>query len=101
MPTAPSGCACANSRRSPICLTSLTPKSSAERKDKEGRKEGAVETHKELLRDALEARFPEEGAALAAEFQGEQDVDRLKFLHRQAVLAQSPDDFRSRIASPS
>jgi hypothetical protein len=68
---------------------------------KEGRKEGAVETHKELLRDALEARFPEEGAALAAEFQGEQDVDRLKFLHRQAVLAQSPDDFRSRIASPS
>lgn len=54
---------------------------------------------KEALRDALEARFPQEGPELAAPFQGEQDVERLKALLRLAVLAPSPDDFRSRAAA--
>ncbi len=57
---------------------------------------------KESLRsEALEAKFPQEGTALAAQFEGEQNVERLKSLHRAAVLAQSPDDFRSRASTPS
>jgi hypothetical protein len=56
---------------------------------------------RESLREALMVKFPQEGAALAAEFEGEQNVDRLKALHRAAVLAQSPDDFRSRASSLS
>ena len=56
---------------------------------------------KESLREALVAKFPQEGPALAAEFKDVQDVDRLKFLLRAAVLAQSPDDFRARVSSLS
>lgn len=70
---------------------------------KEGIKEGILEGHaaglRESLREALEARFPEEAATLFAPFQQEIQVDRLKFLHRAAVLAQSPEDFRTRSAS--
>jgi hypothetical protein len=66
-----------------------------------GREEGLKEGLKESLREALLAKFPEEGPSLAVEFKDEQNVDHLKFLHRQAVLAQSPDDFRSRITSAS
>ena len=36
-----------------------------------------------------------------AQFEGEQSVERLKSLVRVAVLAQSPDDFRSRAAALS
>jgi hypothetical protein len=56
---------------------------------------------KEMLREALVAKFPQEGPALAEEFKDEQDVERLESLHRAAVLAQSPDDFRSRASSPA
>jgi hypothetical protein len=62
-----------------------------------GREKGV----RESLREALVVKFPQEGQALAAEFAGEQDVERLKSLLRAAVLAQSPDDFRSRASSPS
>lgn len=54
---------------------------------------------RESLREALEAKFPEEAATLFAPFQQEIQVDRLKFLLRAAVLAQSPEDFRTRSAS--
>jgi hypothetical protein len=53
------------------------------------------------LRIALEAKFPQEGPVLAAELKDERDVERLQSLLRLAVLAQSPDDFRSRVASLS
>jgi hypothetical protein len=66
-----------------------------------GREKGLKEGLRDSLREALLARFPQEGAELAAEFKDEQDVERLKSLHRAAVLAQSPDDFRSRVSSPS
>ncbi len=66
-----------------------------------GREKGIKEGIRESLREALVLKFPQEGAALAAAFEGEQNVDRLKSLHRAAVLAQSPDDFRSRASSPS
>jgi hypothetical protein len=66
-----------------------------------GLKEGRAEGLRESLREALVAKFPQEGPALAAQFEGEQDLDRLKALHRAAVLAQSPDDFRSRLSPPS
>jgi hypothetical protein len=56
---------------------------------------------RESLREALVAKFPQEGPALADQFKDEQNVERLKALHRAAVLASSPDDFRSRISSPS
>ena len=56
---------------------------------------------KESLREALLVKFPQEGSALAAEFEGEQNIERLKALHRAAVLAQSPEDFRSRAATPA
>jgi hypothetical protein len=56
---------------------------------------------KESLREVLLVKFPQEGAALAEEFKDEHDVQRLKSLHRLAVLAQSPDDFRSRASSPA
>ena len=56
---------------------------------------------KDSLHEALVAKFPQEGPALAEEFKDEQNVERLKALLRAAVLAQSPDDFRSRISSPS
>jgi hypothetical protein len=56
---------------------------------------------RESLREALVAKFPQDGSALAAEFQEEQNVERLKALLRLAVLAQSPDDFRSRVSSIS
>ncbi len=66
-----------------------------------GREQGIKEGIKESLREALEAKFSQEGTALAARFEGEQNVERLKSLLRAAVLAQSPDDFRSRASSPS
>ncbi len=66
-----------------------------------GIKEGIKEGLRESLRAALEAKFPQEGPALAAEFKDEKDVERLKSLHRLAVLSQSPDDFRSRALSAS
>jgi hypothetical protein len=56
---------------------------------------------RESLREALVAKFPQEGPALAAEFESEQNVERLKGLLRAAVLAQSPEDFRASISSPS
>jgi hypothetical protein len=62
----------------------------------EGLKEGRSEGLKESLREALVAKFPQEGPEVAAQFEGEQDIERLKALLRAAVLAQSPDDFRSR-----
>jgi hypothetical protein len=68
---------------------------------KEGRKEGIKEDTRNALREALLTKFPQEGAALAEEFKDEHDVQRLKSLHRLAVLAQSPDDFRARAASPA
>jgi hypothetical protein len=64
-----------------------------------GREKGIKEGIKESLREALEAKFPQEGPTLAAEFKDEQDLDRLKYLLRQAVLAQSPEDFRSRAST--
>jgi hypothetical protein len=66
-----------------------------------GREKGIKEGIKDSLREALLAKFPQEGAALAEQFKDEQDVERLKSLHRHAVLAQSPDDFRLRVSSPS
>jgi hypothetical protein len=66
-----------------------------------GHEKGLKEGVKVSLRAALEAKFPQEGAALAAEFAGEENVERLKALHRAAVLAESPDDFRSRASSPA
>jgi hypothetical protein len=54
---------------------------------------------KESLREVLVAKFPQEGSALAAEFESERNVDRLKGLVRAAGLAQSADDFRSRASS--
>jgi hypothetical protein len=66
-----------------------------------GLKEGRTEGLGESLREALVAKFPQEGAALAAQLEGEQDLDRLKALLRAAVLAESPDDFRSRLSPPS
>jgi hypothetical protein len=66
-----------------------------------GREKGIKEGIKESLREALVAKFPQEGPALAEQFKDEQDVERLKSLHRHAVLAQSPDDFRSRASSSS
>jgi hypothetical protein len=66
-----------------------------------GLKQGLAQGVRESLREALLAKFPQEGPALAAQFEGEQDLDRLKALHRAAVLAQSPDDFRSRLSPPS
>ena len=74
----------------------LTPKGI-----KEGLEKGVRETRQESLREALVAKFPQHGAALATEFAEEQDIERLKFLHRCAVLAQSPDDFRLRVSTPS
>jgi hypothetical protein len=68
---------------------------------KEGMKEGMKEGLRESLREALEAKFPQEGPTLAAEFKDEMNVDRLKLLLRAAVLAQTPEDFRLRISSPS
>src|SRR5438270_921956 len=65
-----------------------------------GREKGIKEGIRDSLREALVAKFPQEGPALAAEFKDEQDVERLKSLVRAAVLAQSPDDFRSRASSP-
>jgi hypothetical protein len=65
-----------------------------------GLKQGRTEGLRESLREALVAKFPQEGLALAAEYKDEQDVERLKSLLRAAGLAQSPDDFRSRAASP-
>lgn len=62
---------------------------------------GIKEGIKDSLREALVAKFPQEGQALAAEFKDEQDVERLKSLIRAAVLALSPEDFRSRVSSPS
>jgi hypothetical protein len=62
---------------------------------------GIKEGIKDSLREALVVKFPQEGPALADEFKDEQDVERLKALHRHAVLAQSPDDFRSRASAPS
>src|SRR5262249_44137594 len=56
---------------------------------------------KESLLDALMVKFPKEGEALAAEFESERNVERLKSLLRAAVLAQSPDDFRLRASSPA
>ena len=66
-----------------------------------GIKEGIKEGIKDSFREALVAKFPQEGSALAAEFQDEQDLERLKSLHRAAALAQSIDDFRLRISSLS
>ncbi len=56
---------------------------------------------KEGLREVLVAKFPQEGPALAAEYQDERDVERLKSLLRLAGLAQSPDDFRARVSTLS
>jgi hypothetical protein len=61
----------------------------------EGRKEGFKEGLKEMVREALVVRFHKEGAALAEDFEGEQRVDRLRLLHRLAILAESPSDFRA------
>lgn len=66
-----------------------------------GREKGIRQGIKDSIREALEAKFPQEGLALAAELEDVQDVERLKSLLRLAVLAQSPDDFRSRASSPS
>ncbi len=66
-----------------------------------GHEKGFREGRWESLREALEIKFPQEWVALAAPFKDEKDVERLKSLHRLAVLAQSPDDFRSRAMSPS
>ena len=66
-----------------------------------GEEKGLKKGLKEALKEALVARFPQEGAALAEQFKDEQDVERLKSLLRLAVLAQSPDDFRLRVSSPS
>jgi hypothetical protein len=66
-----------------------------------GREKGIKEGFRESLREALVAKFPQEGPALAAEYKDEQDVERLESLLRAAVLAQSPDDFRSRASSPA
>lgn len=66
-----------------------------------GVKEGIKEGHQQSLRAALELKFPLEAATLMAEFEGEQDVERLKVLHRFAILALSVEDFRSRVASLS
>jgi hypothetical protein len=65
-----------------------------------GREKGIKEGIKDSLREALVAKFPQEGPALVEEFKDEQDVERLKALHRHAVLAESPDDFRARASSP-
>src|SRR4051794_4637805 len=67
---------------------------------KDGRAEGIKEGLKESLREALKAKFPEEGESMAAEHENEQNIDRLKVLHRAAVLALSPEDFRARISAP-
>jgi hypothetical protein len=56
---------------------------------------------RESLREVLVAKFPQERPALAAEFESERNVERLKSLIRAAGLAQSPDDFRSRASSGS
>jgi hypothetical protein len=56
---------------------------------------------KESVRDLLLAKFPEDGAALAAEIESEQNVARLKSLLLAAGLAQSPEDFRARVSTPS
>jgi hypothetical protein len=66
-----------------------------------GREKGIKEGIKDSLREALVAKFPQEGPVLAEECKDEQDVERLKALLRHAVLAQSPDDFRSRASSAS
>jgi hypothetical protein len=66
-----------------------------------GHEKGLKEGLREGLKEVLVAKFPQEGAALAEQVKDEQDVERLKSLHRQAVLAQSPDDFRLRVSSPS
>ena len=68
---------------------------------REGIQQGIKEGYINSLREALLAKFPQEGAALTAEFESEQNLDRLKALHRAAVLAQSPEDFRSRVSPPS
>ena len=66
-----------------------------------GVKEGLEKGVKEALHEALLAKFPQEGAELAAEFEGEQGTERLKYLLRCAVLALSPADFRLRVSTPS
>jgi hypothetical protein len=64
-----------------------------------GLKEGLKATFYDALREVLVAKFPQEGPALEAEFESEQDVERLKAFLRVAALATTPQDFRSRVAS--
>jgi len=66
-----------------------------------GQEKGLREGIRESLVEALVLKFPQEGPALAEEFKGVQDVERLKSLLRAAILAQSPEDFRSRVSSAS
>jgi flagellar biosynthesis/type III secretory pathway protein FliH len=69
----------------------------------EGFKQGFLEGYKKGIKDSLclllLAKFPQEGATLVAEFEGEQNVDLLEALLLTAGVAQSLDDFRSRLAS--
>ena len=66
-----------------------------------GIEKGRLEVLKEALRDLLLTKFPREGSALVEGFEKEVNPDRLKALLRAAGLAASPEEFSSRIASPS
>jgi hypothetical protein len=66
----------------------------------EGRQEGrqeVVKTTREMIKEAVLVRFGDSALALMAPLDAEEDLAKLKAIHRLALTSQDLDDFRRRL----
>ena len=83
----------------PNIIEYWTEKATAEA-HQQGLEQGMKEWAREDILEALELRLqPEAARAFKSVLETIEDSQRLKQLHRAAILAESPEDFRRALAS--